>query len=137
MGKRAWIIVGAVSLAVAATLAAAYLTGSIVIGDPFSGVWNYRGTWSSDGQDTGSLIKQTENGYVFTQVLADKAQGWLPLQRDGRTLTAQWDDERFTFEYQPWNGRLVWKAWHHGRVEVPGMPLRKVTGSTSLPVATN
>jgi hypothetical protein len=129
VSKRGWIIGGVAAAVVGCALAAVYLTGLVIIGDPYSGVWNVE----AKPADTGSLIRQTDDGYVFTALVGGKVMGWHPLRRDGRTLVGEWDSERHVFEYQPWNGRLVWTHWDHDTLRVDGMPLKKATDSTSVP----
>lgn len=138
MSRRARAIVGVVAAGVVAALAAAYLTGFIIVGDPYSGVWNVEGQWNATGFNGGSLIKQTDSGYVFTYVQGTKEMGWHPLQRHGRSLEGEYGDaQRVIFEYQPWTGHLVW-TWHdHGLLRVPRLPLKKATDSTSVPPQTD
>jgi hypothetical protein len=131
VGKRAWIVVGVVAAIVVGSLAAIYLTGLVIVGDPDSGVWNVEGKPAH----TGYLIKQTDDGYVFTALVGGEVVGWHSLQRDGRTLAGEWGSERMTFEYQPWSGHLVWTSWDHGRLG-PHSPLRKATNDTSVPKQT-
>ena len=136
MSKRTWGIVGLVAAVVVAVLAAAYLTGFIIVGDPFSGLWNTDGAHTK-WKTTGSLIKLTDDGYVFTALVGGKVNGWHPLEQHRRTLSGEWGGERFIFTYQPWSGHLVWMYWDHGNLVVPGMSLKKVTGGTSVPAQTN
>jgi hypothetical protein len=133
MGRRGWIIVGVVAAVAVASLAAAYLTGLVIVGDPYSGVWNVE----AKPADTGSLIKQTDDGYVFTALVGGKVMGWHPLHRDGRTLFGEWNRERYVFEYQPWSGHLVWTYRDHGILRVDGMPLKKAADSSAVPQRTN
>jgi hypothetical protein len=133
MSRRAWVIVGVVAAVVVGSLAAVYLTGLIIVGDPYSGVWNVEGRWTSAGPNGGYLIKRTDDGYVFTALVGDELVGWRPLQQDGRTLTGEWDGTRFIFKYQPWTGHLVWTYWEHDILRVPSLPLRKATDDTSVP----
>ena len=128
MSRRAWILVGLVAAVVVGGLAAAYLSGVIIVGDPFSGVWNMQGR----PLDTGALIKHTDDGYVFTALVGGKAVGWHPLRRDRRTLIGEWDAERYTFEYQPWTGHLVSIYRSRGGREIGPLVLKKATGDTSL-----
>jgi hypothetical protein len=127
--KRAWIIVGVVAAVVVCSLAAVYLTGLVIVGDPYSGVWNVEGK----PPHTGSLIKRTDEGYVFTALVGGEAVGWHRLQRDGRTLEGEYPDaQRVAFEYQPWTGRLVWTNWDHGTLR-GHLTLRKATDDTTVP----
>ena len=129
MTKRAWIIVGVVAAVVVCSLAAVYLTGLVIVGDPYSGVWNVEGK----PPHTGSLIKRTDEGYVFTALVGGEPVGWHPLQRDGRTLEGEYPDaQRVAFEYQPWAGRLVWTNWDHGTLR-GHLTLRKATDDTTVP----
>ena len=129
MSRRVWIIVGVVAAVVVASPAAVYLTGLVIVGDPYSGVWNVEGTPAH----TGSLIKQTDDGYLFTALVGGEAVGWHPLQREGRTLEGEYPEaQRVTFEYQPWSGRLVWTNWDHGTLR-GHLTLRKATDDTSVP----
>lgn len=146
MRRRAWIMVGVATAVVLAAAAAAYLTGFIIVGDPFSGVWNTDaaatlgpdGEWKTTGElSGGSLIKRTSSGYVFTMVWGAKARGWHPLRRHGRRLEAEYDDQRITFEYQPWSGHLLWTYYDHGILRADAVALEKVTDSTSVPPQTN
>ena len=107
------ILVAAIVVATAvAAVAAAYLTGLIIIGDPFSG------TWRLDPKDaSGVVIKRTDDGYFFASDNGHTSTGWLSAKRKGRILDSSlrvMDDGQFTgvtvrttFEYQPWNGHLV------------------------------
>jgi hypothetical protein len=129
VSKRAWIIVGVVTAGVVASLAAVYLTGLVIVGDPYSGVWNVEGK----PEHTGSLIKQADGGYLFTALVGGEAVGWHPLQRNGRTLEGEYPEaHRVTFEYQPWSGRLVWTNWDHGTLR-GHLTLKKATDDTSVP----
>lgn len=132
------VIVAAVMVA----MAAAYLTGFITIGDPFSGVWSTdpaatlspAGTWTNES--SGLLIKRTGTGYVFTSVIGmTHSTGWKPLKRHGWVLEYKTKSESFKFEYQPWTGHLVSAdVYDIGRHIV--LVLRKVTDSTSIPPQT-
>jgi hypothetical protein len=132
VGKRAWIVVGVVAAVIVASLAAVYLTGLIIVGDPFSGLWNTDGA-DTEYKTTGSLIKHTDDGYVFTALVGGEVNGWHPLEQDRRTLSGEWNGERFIFTYQPWSGHLVWTYWDHDTLRVRGMVLKKVTSDTSVP----
>ena len=145
MSRRAWVVVGAVAAVILAASAAAYLTGFVIIGDPFSGVWSTdpaaalspEGTWIAEGPNasSGLLIKQTSSGYVYTGLLGTTMiTGWQPLERHGRVLDNK--VRRFSAEYQPWSGHLVVTDGSGGRVIGP-LILRKVTDSTSVPSQTN
>jgi hypothetical protein len=136
MGKRTWGIIGLVVAVVAAVLAAAYLTGFIIVGDPFSGLWNTEGA-DTKFKTTGYLIKRTDEGYAFTALVGGEVKGWHPLEQDRRTLSGEWGGERYTFTCQPWSGHLAWSWWERRAPRVRGMVLKKVTGSTSIPVPVN
>ena len=131
--------------AVVAVLAAAYLTGFIIIlGDPFSGVWNTdpaatlspAGTWIADGPNasSGVVIKRTSSGYVYTMVAGTTTNGWHPLERDGRVLDSKASGA--TFEYQPWSGHLVFTDQPPHTRRLGPLVLKKVTDSTSIPPQT-
>jgi hypothetical protein len=129
VSKRAWIVVGVVAAVVVASLAAVYLTGLVIVGDPYSGVWNVEGKPAH----TGSLIKRTDEGYVFSALIGGEANGWQPLQRHGRTLEFENPEgHRVTFEYQPWTGHLVWTNWDRDQLR-GHLTLRKATDDTSVP----
>ncbi len=129
MGTRAWIVVGVVAAVIVASLAAVYLTGLIIVGDPYSGVWNVEGKPTH----TGSLIKRTDEGYVFSALIGGKDNGWQPLQRHGRTLEFENPEgHKVTFEYQPWTGHLIWTNWDRGKLR-GRLTLRKATDDTSVP----
>ena len=137
MKKRAWVIVGVVAAVVIGALAAVYLTGLVIVGDPFSGLWNTSGQPVGAKGGSGYLIKRADDGYVVTALAGTHVQGWRPLQRHGRTLDGSWYGEEMAFEYQPWSGHLVWKYWEHGKQLGPGMTLKRATSSTSIPAQTN
>jgi hypothetical protein len=103
------VIVVAAALA---AFAAAYLTGLIIVGDPFSG------TWRLDPKDAyGVVIKRTGDGYFFAVDNGETSTGWLSAKRKGRVLDSRLRlmdhgqpagmTVRSTFEYQPWNAHLV------------------------------
>jgi hypothetical protein len=131
MKKRAWVIVGVVAAVVIGALAATYLTGLVVVGDPFSGLWNRGGQPVGVEGGSGYLIKQTDDGYVFTAVAGTSPGGWRQLQRHGRTLDGKWGREEFTFEYQPWNGHLAYTYREQPSIVVH-MALKKAPNSTAV-----
>jgi hypothetical protein len=55
------VVVEVIVAAVVAASAAAYLTGFIIIGDPFSGTWRL----NPDDPNYAVVIKQTRAGYYF------------------------------------------------------------------------
>jgi hypothetical protein len=129
MKKRAWIIVGVVAAVVVVALAAVYLSGVVIVGDPFSGMWNTAGKPVGAQGGSGYLIKRTDDGYVFAAQAGTNRQGWRHLQRHGRTLDATWYGEEFTFAYQPWSGHLAYTYRDHGILI--HMTLKKAPGSTT------
>jgi hypothetical protein len=137
VSKRTWIALGVLAAVVVGALAVVLLSGVVVLGDPFTGLWNAGGSLTDKGPNGGYVIKHTADGYEVTGVVGEHVQGWRPLKRDGRTLVGDWGYERMTFEYQPWNRHLIFSAWNHGTVEVPGMALMKATSSTSIPPETD
>jgi len=139
------VVLVVIVTAVVAVLAAAYLTGSIIIlGDPFSGVWNTdpaatlspAGTWIADGPNasSGVVIKRTSSGYVYTMVAGTTTNGWHPLERHGRVLDSKASGA--TFEYQPWSGHLVFTDQPPHTRRLGPLVLKKVTDSTSIPPQT-
>jgi len=139
------VVLVVIVTAVVAVLAAAYLTGFIIIlGDPFSGVWNTdpaatlspAGTWIADGPNasSGVVIKRTSSGYVYTMVAGTTTNGWHPLERDGRVLDSKASGA--TFEYQPWSGHLVFTDQPPHTRRLGPLVLKKVTDSTSIPPQT-
>jgi hypothetical protein len=116
MKKRVWIIAGVVAAVVVGALAVVYLTGLVIVGDPYSGLWNTTGQQVGAQGTSGYLIKRTDDGYVFTAVAGTNENGWRPLQRHGRTLDAKSYGEEFSFAYQPWNGHLAYTYLDHGIV---------------------
>jgi len=145
MNRRARVIGGAAAAVILVALAAAYLTGFLLIGDPLSGTWNTNpeaalgaeGTWKADGPDpsSGIIIKRTSSGYVFAGVVGTILRGWYPLERHGRVLDSKAKSWRVTFEYQPWSGHLVSTDQQGGHQIV--LVLKKVTDSTSVPPKIN
>jgi hypothetical protein len=145
MKRRGVVVLVVIVTAVVAVLAAAYLTGFIIIlGDPFSGVWNTdpaatlspAGTWIADGPNasSGVVIKRTSSGYVYTMVAGTTTNGWHPLERDGRVLDSKASGA--TFEYQPWSGHLVFTDQPPHTRRLGPLVLKKVTDSTSIPPQT-
>ena len=132
MKKRAWVIVGVVTAVVIGALAATYLTGLVVVGDPFSGLWNRGGQRLGAEGGSGYLIKQTDDGYVFTAVAGTNLGGWQPLQHHGRTLESKWGGEEFTFEYRPWSGHLAFTYREQPGIVVH-MTFKKAPDSTVVP----
>lgn len=146
MSRRAWIIVEVAAVVVLIAVATAYLTGFIIVGDPFSGVWSTDTvvTLGADGErktaeklSGGAIIKRTSSGYVFTIGFSGaKDLGWHPLERHGRRLEAQYDNQRVTFEYRPWNRYLLWTWYDHGVLRTAGLKLEKVADADSVPSQT-
>jgi hypothetical protein len=145
MKRRGVVVLVVIVTAVVAVLAAAYLTGFIIIlGDPFSGVWNTdpaatlspAGTWIADGPNasSGVVIKRTSSGYVYTMVAGTTTNGWHPLERHGRVLDSKASGA--TFEYQPWSGHLVFTDQPPHTRRLGPLVLKKVTDSTSIPPQT-
>jgi len=133
------VVLVVIVTAVVAALAAAYLTGFIIIiGDPFSGVWNTdpAGTWIADGPNasSGVVIKRASSGYVYTMVAGTTTNGWHPLERHGRVLDSK--ARGATFEYQPWSGHLVFTSQPPHTRRLGPLVLKKVTDSTSIPPQT-
>ncbi len=136
MSKRTWIVLGVLAAVLVGALAAVFLSGVVVRGDPFTGLWNSGGKLTDKGPNGGYLIKHTADGYEVSEVVGkDVLQGPLPLKRDGRHARRRVGRRPArTFVYQPWNGRLILSAWIHGRPDVPPvLTLRKATSSTSIP----
>ncbi|MFA4965705.1 MAG: hypothetical protein WC709_08745 [Thermoleophilia bacterium] len=128
MSKRTLIRVGLTGAVVVALLVAVYLSGLISDGDPFTGVWNVEGK----PPDTGSLIRRTDDGYVYIALVAGNAVAWCRLERRGRTLVGETgDDHRVSFEYQPSNGHLVLWQWIRG-IRIGPLELRKAADGSSV-----
>jgi len=137
MSRRSAVVISVLVGVVAIAFGMAYLTGAIILGDPFTGVWNARGTWARAG-DSGAVIRRTSNGYVYTTITGVKpSEGWQPLQREGRRLVGEGNGGQTVFEYQPWTGHLVFIRREHGILIVRGMTLKRVTSSTQIPPASD
>jgi hypothetical protein len=136
MSKRGWVVLAVLAAVMVGALAAVFLSGVVILGDPFTGLWNSGGKLTDKGPNGGYLIKHTADGYEVSEVVGkDVLQGPLPLKRDGRKLVGEWGGGvRQTFVYQPWNGHLILSDWVHGHPDVPPvLTLRKATSSTSVP----
>jgi hypothetical protein len=117
-------------------LAVVYMTGLVIVGDPFSGLWNTTGQPVGAQGGSGYLIKQTDDGYAVTALAGTHVQGWRPLQRDGRTLHGKWYGEEMTFAYQPWSSHVAFTFRDHGKI-LARMTFKKATDSTVVPAEVN
>lgn len=132
MSKRVWVIAGVVVAVVVCSLAVVYLTGLVIVGDPFSGLWNTSGQPVRGEKGGGYLVKRTDDGYAVTALAGTHVQGWRSLQRDGRTLHGEWYGEEMTFAYQPWSGHATFTFRDHGKV-LAHVTLKKAPDSTAVP----